>query len=251
MNLRPLWLLPIVLALLGADTRLRVAPPAAGGGLTYETTVVTEIAANQTSHVASCSGTSIQDGDLLLMVLCTDGGGSMDHTCPTATTWTEIVENNAGGVNGSICGRIASSEPACDGTDYTWTSAASQHSITFFMVFDGANETVTNHLPEFAGDASGTDDTPISPALSPTPAAGSMVLRAFCANAGSLTTEDAGFPPSMQVNIATRETSDGDVSGPVTGGVALDTNGNTGTATWAALDAAQEWSSFSLEIVVP
>ena len=193
-------------------------------------------AGSEVSHTVTMPS-PISDGDLMLTLGGTDGGGETHGY----TSWTQI-DSEVGSVHtSSMWERTASSEPA----SYTFTVSSSEKLQAIIAIINGQDAASPINA---SASGIGTSDSPISPTVTTT-VDDCLIIRGFACDDDLIATDDTGNPAGTTV-ILVRDTS-GD-GGDVSAGMAYEsqlTAGATGTATWtSALSASSPWSACTIAI---
>ena len=195
-----------------------------------------------TRHTLAADSLEVSEGDLLVAHICVDGGRGVGIACPPG--WERALADENGGVAGALCTRHADANDA-RAASFSFSTTRPEQSQSGLLVLDGAHPV----SPLEAADVhTGTASTsPVSPALPEAPEATSSVLRFLCADGGTAT-EGVGFPSDTSRNLWLLESDDG-LSGPVTGGAAIDAPGAADFAIWEdALTASVRSVNFTVAV---
>ena len=200
---------------------------------------------NQNSIVATMPSGTVE-GDLLVAIMSTDGGG---RTLGSPADWTPITVNSPSGFGHTSRSwyKIAG---ASEAGPYTFTVVTTNEEIVIGILrISGADPSNPIDDSSTANTSSGSF-SPIASAATTT-VADTLILRYFGADDDDIT-QDSGYP-SSHTGVYVR--GSGASANETSSGVAWDTQasiGTTGTATFTnALTASEQWSAVTIAIKGP
>ena len=207
-------------------------------------TQATANAMNETSHLVDVDMLTITEGDLLVAHICADGGSGLVITCPIG--WSEVVQSASisSAVFGAVCIKQADTSDE-SALAYEVNTSGAQQTQSGVIVLQSHDPLAPIDVTAIRADQ--LDTSPQSPAPPMAPQPFSQVLRFMCANGGQVT-NGVGYPAGMVSELWLLESADGS-SGPVSGGAAIDTLGNAGSAVWTdALATSEQSVNFTIAI---
>lgn len=221
----------------------RLAAAGGGGSVTYEEFANVEF--NSTNHTVDVSGFTISEGDFLLgFDVCDSAGTPPTMTVPSG--WTELINVNNNNKVAVIVGWKVAVPADESATSYTFTSSASERGICGIMRFTGVD--TSSPIDTHEVDATTDDATPISPALTTTPASSSKVVYGFGCDEHLIALEGSGYPSGMDNNLWVEQAANNQFSSSGSG-CAIGGDGLTGSATWTGvLSAAAPWVGITIAI---